>query len=348
MKRNEFIDFTKGILILLVTTGHALQFGVHRNQGFLDDPLFQLIYLFHMPLFMAISGFLAWPAIESRPPGTNILDRLRSYILPIFVWAVLYRIFVVARVAPATASHLPAAIFHEAIYSLWFLWSLFSATVLTVVIKAIAPKQYFSGAYLASLLAVLFLPESGWLYLFKYIYPFFQLGYVVAGQAQRRLPPARGGVLFWSAAAIGAICLELSSPVTSVYVSGMRLIGSNVGPILLRWLGGVSGSVSALYILFWIFRAIPAGIRQVLQRLGADSLFVYIMQGYFFIWVSYWVTRTYYPTFPLTTGWAAGLIVGLFVAALCWGAGWLLTRSSILGFLLFGKQRRRRHSLPSG
>ena len=61
-KRNESLDILKGILVLLVVWGHAIQFGfgfeyVEKYYCF-DDNIYKLIYSFHMPLFMAISGYL--------------------------------------------------------------------------------------------------------------------------------------------------------------------------------------------------------------------------------------------------------------------------------------------------
>ena len=57
MTRNLFLDFTKGVLILLVTVGHSIQYIIYNNHGFWGDPLFKAIYIFHMPLFIGLSGF---------------------------------------------------------------------------------------------------------------------------------------------------------------------------------------------------------------------------------------------------------------------------------------------------
>lgn len=55
MARDERFDIIKGILIILVVLGHAL------NIEFLDDSwncgLFNVIYCFHMPVFIFISGY---------------------------------------------------------------------------------------------------------------------------------------------------------------------------------------------------------------------------------------------------------------------------------------------------
>ena len=53
-KRLQYVDIMRGIAITLVTTGHLLQFnGLPTN-----NPIFEFIYSFHMPLFFAISGYI--------------------------------------------------------------------------------------------------------------------------------------------------------------------------------------------------------------------------------------------------------------------------------------------------
>lgn len=55
MKRNFMIDNTKGILIFLVVLGHFLEFNVTSKTGV----ILNVIYSFHMPVFVFLSGYLA-------------------------------------------------------------------------------------------------------------------------------------------------------------------------------------------------------------------------------------------------------------------------------------------------
>ena len=51
--RIEWIDYSKGILIILVIAGHAIpEFDLHL------DYLAHFIYSFHMPAFFILSGYL--------------------------------------------------------------------------------------------------------------------------------------------------------------------------------------------------------------------------------------------------------------------------------------------------
>lgn len=65
-QRLIWADSLKGWLMLLVILGHAIQstFGVDCD----SNHVWNLIYSFHMPAFMAISGWLAYRGIVSSKP----------------------------------------------------------------------------------------------------------------------------------------------------------------------------------------------------------------------------------------------------------------------------------------
>ena len=85
MVRLEFVDYAKGLAILLVVIGHLLQYNL---VGISAKELFDMIYSFHMPLFMFLSGYVASLSIDkylSRkveyPKTANILHIFRGIIL---------------------------------------------------------------------------------------------------------------------------------------------------------------------------------------------------------------------------------------------------------------------------
>lgn len=55
--RNYFIDYVKGILALLVVLGHVIILR-YTYSDYWNSYSTWLIYSFHMPLFIAISGYL--------------------------------------------------------------------------------------------------------------------------------------------------------------------------------------------------------------------------------------------------------------------------------------------------
>lgn len=69
-EKNAFIDYLKGIAILLVLVGHCVQYGsgaaFFENADYLDNIIMKVIYSFHMPLFIAISGYLFWFSVKNH------------------------------------------------------------------------------------------------------------------------------------------------------------------------------------------------------------------------------------------------------------------------------------------
>lgn len=134
-------DSIKGWLMVLVIIGHAIQSVM--VDGFSSDHIWNLIYSFHMPAFMAVSGWLSYRKAES----TRILNddvsvflnycnrRAQQILVPFFVWSLI-------------------AFFHSGNYSfenlskiilypdayLWFLWVLFWICVLFKFAQFIAVK----------------------------------------------------------------------------------------------------------------------------------------------------------------------------------------------------------------
>ena len=64
-KRLLWLDSLKGWLILLVVLGHAIQYSMVGSCE--DNHLWNIIYSFHMPAFMAVSGYVAYR--PGRPVG---------------------------------------------------------------------------------------------------------------------------------------------------------------------------------------------------------------------------------------------------------------------------------------
>lgn len=70
-KRMDYIDFAKGLSIILMIVGHVLNLGWKR----------QIIFSFHMPLFVMCSGFF----FKSRNLKEEIIIVLKKFILPYMI-----------------------------------------------------------------------------------------------------------------------------------------------------------------------------------------------------------------------------------------------------------------------
>ena len=57
-EREKWVDAVKGLAIYLVILGHAIQYATSQDYNYAGNSIFQIIYSFHMPLFMMMSGYL--------------------------------------------------------------------------------------------------------------------------------------------------------------------------------------------------------------------------------------------------------------------------------------------------
>lgn len=96
-KRIDYIDALRGFAIFLVTLGHVLENSGYRS----DTALHSFIYSFHMPIFMAISGFICAYVNHNRLCLSNAMGGVISFVtkkfsfimLPYFVWSLLVNPF---------------------------------------------------------------------------------------------------------------------------------------------------------------------------------------------------------------------------------------------------------------
>lgn len=92
-KRYRWIDYDKGISIILVAYGHCLS--ILRSSGAnLDaDPAFSYVglflYGFRMPLFFIISGVFVMGSLKRKGLGNYIYGRLNNILYPLFIWGVI-------------------------------------------------------------------------------------------------------------------------------------------------------------------------------------------------------------------------------------------------------------------
>lgn len=125
-QRLLWADSLKGILIMLVVLGHAIQ-EVLREACF-DNHVWNIIYSFHMPAFMAVSGYLNYRTGDSSEKRSSIISRrFQQLLIPFFIWA-LIRVLV----NPPYTIHLFANIILYPDGSFWFLWVLFFISVIFI------------------------------------------------------------------------------------------------------------------------------------------------------------------------------------------------------------------------
>ena len=80
------MDCLKGYAMFLVVLGHVIQ---TFNSEWKTDNVLIGIYMFHMPLFIAISGFFFVKSADKNTVGTLIKKRFVGIMLPSLIMGVI-------------------------------------------------------------------------------------------------------------------------------------------------------------------------------------------------------------------------------------------------------------------
>ncbi|MFT6974272.1 MAG: fucose 4-O-acetylase-like acetyltransferase [Bermanella sp.] len=125
--RNEIVDSLKGMLMILVVFGHVVYLGSNFS---LFGTIREIIYIFHMPIFLFISGYFFTPVENSK----SAYSIFRKLLVPYFIFYISYLfILYVITVYFSNVStsnkvndiyDIPFYIFIEPLSSYWYLHSL--------------------------------------------------------------------------------------------------------------------------------------------------------------------------------------------------------------------------------
>lgn len=145
--RDTFLDIAKGLAIILVVIGHVVQGSAEK----FDDLLwFRVIYSFHMPLFVFLSGAVAAIAFQSDSVKEDIRANLEQakvkitkatirLLLPFVAWCMINQL--IYHHSDSVMSALILA-FRRPDTALWFLLAIFYCIVLTAIFNILFAAIY--------------------------------------------------------------------------------------------------------------------------------------------------------------------------------------------------------------
>jgi len=185
-------DVIKGFTIILVVLGHVIQRNIVSYES---NIAFLIIYSFHMPLFMYISGYITYGRVGFNKKEW-LLNKFSILIIPFFSWMLLSYVLSFLTIfgiyPPYTI--VSGGIIHYIAYTiihpnngLWFLWALFGIYIPFLFAQKL--EIWFRDfAYLitAALLSVILIPPfSSYRFWFglnyiQYYFVFFTAGYLIA------------------------------------------------------------------------------------------------------------------------------------------------------------------------
>ena len=143
--RNTSLDNVKTFLVLLVVLGHVIQSGYSSESiNFDESLLFQVIYSFHMPLFMAVSGYLFDWEKPASPKKYLVL------LIPFFSWGIIN-----AYIDGATFFQMYEVLFElitKPDSGLWYLFVLCQILLICQFVKATGVRFRHSALTIISLI----------------------------------------------------------------------------------------------------------------------------------------------------------------------------------------------------
>lgn len=282
-KRNNFIDILKGYAILLVVLGHCIQYGcgLLPNNLFFSNNIFKIIYSFHMPLFVLISGYLFYYSEKKRDLIHVIKDKFLGLIVPLIFFDII--MFILSLYT------------HRLVFSLdsfmsiiltryWFFWTIFILSSVVSLINFLFKSKYNFIIFILIYIITFFIPDI-WLFdLINYSYPFFIIGYLVNKYdiLNKNFIKNHLNIYFVVLNITFIIMLLFFKDNYYVYVTNYYIFNGNGTRFMLfvdiyRFIIGLVGSITSILNIYFLIEFLKRiGYQdKVLTLLGKNSLGIY-------------------------------------------------------------------------
>ncbi len=196
--RNVAFDFVKAFAIWLVVYGHCEQYLLTLDR--IDNPVYQFIYTFHMPLFMMVSGYFSVSSLK-QDVVPFLLKKSRTLLLPVvtFTSSLILYYALIGSLGDFGFRNTAALFIRWCCFSLWFLKSLFLCYLFLYFSRYLSGK-YQTLYFLITLVISQLITDLN----FPIMYPVFLIGYglrklnLLAFISTNRLIPVCLVVLFLS------------------------------------------------------------------------------------------------------------------------------------------------------
>lgn len=316
-------DNVKGLLILAVVIGHVIMgyTGAEKDA----DIMYMLIWTFHMPLFIFVSGMFAKKAVDQKNYGKAF------FFLGLFLTIKIIQFIVRALVYKDYTFNL---FVEESVP--WYAFAMFVFYLVTMQLSKLSPKYILGIAVIFALIIGYDSNIGAYLVLSRIIvfYPFFYLGYLVQNQSFEKLVHKRWirigsliGIVVFAFVVIKWIDLYYNlrpfmTGQNSYYVSkldgSIELFGrdykiSTLGPIFRM----VSYAITSAVGFFII--AIAPEKKCLLTWLGRNTLQIYVLHINFIYILFGWfgmesIMKSIWPEHFVLVGILVGIMITLISA----------------------------------
>lgn len=332
-QRNPIVDELKGIAIILVVLGHIIQY-VAFPDSFDENLFFRIIYSFHMPLFMCLSGYTLYLK-KCNYSLRWIKKRVISLYVPFLTWSIIQSVFDNSNVFYEN-------IIKKILYvenGLWFLVVLAEINLIVFIIEFLKKRTKVESdiMYVGTALFLMCLPikECG-VGLLKFHFVYFLIGfltpkYIMHVRKVKLL--CIMSVCFYCVLVLGwnrvefprfwEPCVAFVKLFDLKYTKALLLILYVFSEVYTKFIVPILGIVSACYIYTQI-RHYSVEINSILGFLGRRTLVIYVLQWYF--WARF-------PMLSIIQSASISFVLAIGGPLIL---GFLIRKSKLLSFLLFG------------
>lgn len=323
--RDNVFDILKCTAIFLVVWGHALQ--CLRSVYYADQPVYRVIYSFHMPLFMAIVGYFSY-SLRKLDFKEVVMKKGRQLILPAVTFGSLF--FLNRALKSEYAGGL-----YSMIYCLWFLKSAFFCCLIYCLgAKLIKPM-------FPCIAITLIISQLASTYQINLMYPCFIAGIILRAHSTAWLGNIKIVTIFSGIVFLILLCFWDAGFWDIPSLSQLQISSENslwfdyIFKTGFKIMIGISGAVFFISLFKAIFRNSDRPITRRMSEIGKHTLGIYIFQT--FILEIYLSKLLNFDNYDI---WLFSFVITPIISAAVFGICLLLTvalkRNRFLAFILFG------------
>jgi fucose 4-O-acetylase-like acetyltransferase len=342
-KRFVWLDYDKGISIILVAYGHCyfmlFDHGIDMNQYPYFNYMGVFLYGFRMPLFFIVSGILIAKSLKKRGLSTYLLNRVNNILYPLFIWggiqitlAIISSRYTDGNIT--AESYLDLLLHPRRTGHFWYLNALFFIGVIYSVLKTKFKiniyTQLLIGGGLFAIAGYIngHNYEAGFITDICQFYLFFALGDLISGVFlnEKFVKAYTSWKVFLP---LFVVFLLIQYQFTQINLNGGK-DGINYVEHKLPWFYLVEALVGCALSVSLSFLLQKYRVCSFLRVIGYHSLFIYCMQiiimNMMRILLVSIIKVTYVPALFFLT-WSAGIILPMVIYNLCLkvNAWWLFT-----------------------
>lgn len=288
-ERNISLDIARGVGIILVVIGHVMSPVMAGNNAM--ETAYQILYVFHMPLFFLLAGLVAQKLIGGGYTSSRlelIKHRATRLMIPYFTWAIIYmpmKMLMKEQVRfQYDYSLWTLLIGNNPDGQLWFLYVLFVFSVVSILFVNEKNLKWWCAAAVCASVASPIIPSTIGLPGITLSFSMYQVGFFFLGML---LIPQRER--FFKNARVALLCVLIWLGYSIMQMCNMSI----------WWLKALAAWCACYCILYSCSAISTAKMAKGLSYLGKNSMDIYIIHAPILV-----VGRTVLRRFGETMPWA--------------------------------------------